>query len=105
MRDLKVWIRVGDQDDYHDFDSVDDAAKAIHEYLHWPGFGDDGPCVGQCGRRVERYYGPGLRGIVINGTPYQGNNGISLFWGDDDAEFEAELTDRELEGFTAVLGR
>jgi len=101
MKDLKVWTRVGDQDDYHDFDSPEEAAESVHDYLHWPGFADDGPC--QCEHPVERYQGPALHGVAFPGTPYIGDNGVSLFWGDDDAQFDCELSDMELEAFTNTL--
>ena len=101
MRDLKVWVRVGDQDDYHSFDSPEQAAEHVHEYLHWPGFEDDGPCQGT--HEVIRYVGPGLYGVVFPGTCYQGDNGISLYWGDDDAQLDCELTDFELVAFRNTL--
>jgi len=101
MKDLKVWVRVGDQDDYRPFESPEIAAADIHEYLHWPDFEDDGPCG--CKHGVTRYNGPALHGVEFPGTPYIGNNGVSLYWGDDDAQFECELSDMDLEAFCNTL--
>lgn len=101
MIDLLIWIRVGDQDDYHSFKSPEEAAYHLHEYLHWPGHEDDGPC--QCDHEIERYIGPALRGVALPGTPYTGDNGVSLYWGDKDAQLQASLTDAELEAFARTL--
>jgi hypothetical protein len=97
MKDLKVWVRVGDQDDYHPFDSPELAAEYVHEYLHGPDQELDG--TGQCRHQVERYQGPGLRGVELPDTPFTGYNGVSLFWGDEDAQLEGELSDMELFAF------
>lgn len=101
MRDLKVWLRVRDQDDYHAFDSPEEAAGELHEYLHWPMPGPDGPS--DCTHEVQRYQGRGLRSVELPDTAYHGYNGVSLFWGDDDAQYECELSDMDLEAFTNTL--
>ena len=101
MRDLKVWIRIGDQDDYHDHDSIDDALAAIHDALDWPDFKDDGPC--QSPHEVQRYRGPGLIGLVFPGTPLQHDNSVSFYWGDDDAQLEDEISAHELETIQRLL--
>ncbi|KKM78771.1 hypothetical protein LCGC14_1356750 [marine sediment metagenome] len=98
MRDLKVWMRVGDQDDYHDYASIDEAAEELHEALHYP---ERLPTP--CSHDVERYTGPGLIGLVFPGTTLQGDNGVSFYWGDDDAQFEAEISDHELEVVQRLL--
>ena len=101
MRDLKVWARVGDQDDYHSFDSPDSAAAHVHEYLHAPDKFPDPPGAGACDHDVTRYTGPALTGVEVE--EFSGDNGISLYWGDDDAQKECELTDLELSAFTNCL--
>ena len=96
MRDLQVWMRVGDADSYHGFDSPEEAAFDLTSILSF-GAGEI-PAFD-----VERYKGAGLRGVVVHGTAFTGNNGISLFWGDNDAQFESELSDIEIEAFAITL--
>ncbi len=96
MRDLKLWMRVGDQDDYYDYDSIDEATVELHEALHEP-FGEP-----ECpGHNVTRYIGPALHGLNV--TEYRGDNGVSFYWGDDDAQLEAEISDHELETVQRLL--
>ena len=93
MRDLKVWMRVGDQDDYHDFDSVDEAAEdmaGLLEYVPVPTL-------------VRRYVGNALVGVEIPEAGLLDYNSVSLYWGDDDAQLEDALADCEIEGFQNVL--
>ena len=94
MKDLRVWLRIGDQDDYRSFDSVDDAASTMREYLG---------CTINDEMVIRRYVGHMLIGIEIPDAGYVQENGISLFWGDDDAQFEASLSDWELEVFIRTL--
>lgn len=89
MRDLQLWIRVGDQGDYHSFDSVDEAAEFLHEHLHNH---DDDECIGH---EVNRYQGPGLVGIEIE--EFLGDNGVSFYWGEEDAGRYCSISDDELE--------
>lgn len=96
MKDLKVWMRVGDQDDYHDFDSPEGAAYDLHDLLH----SDEGQCRGHI---VMRHESSMLYGVNIVGEGYEGQNAVSLYWGDDDAQFAAELSDLELDAFRNVL--
>ncbi len=88
---MKVWVRAGDQDDYHDFDSIDTAAEYIHNALHdeWD-FSD--------GHRhaLERYGGSGLVGVSLLGTDFIGDNAISLFWGNDEAQYMQPMSDNDL---------
>ena len=99
MTDLKLWMRVGDQDDYHAFDSIDEAADDLHEMMHCDGPSRACPDPAyQCrGHKVARYAGPALHGLVLSGTGLEGDNGVSFYWGDDDAQFEAEVNYHELE--------
>ena len=99
---LKVWIRVGDQDDYHDFDSVAEAADEIHEELHSFDRCPD-PVHGCTGHKVDRYVGPALHGIVVARIGLEGDNGISFYWGNDDGQFEAEISYHELEVIQRTL--
>jgi len=94
MKDLKVWMRVGDQDPYHDFDSPEEAAEDVAVLLT---LRDRSPI------QVRRHSGSALRGVDLVGTCYTGDNGVSLFWGDEDACFDCELSDMELEAFTNTL--
>jgi len=83
-------MRVGDQDDYHDFDSPEIAAEDLAQY------------IGVYANTVRRYVGPGLVGVEV-GDWLVGDNAVSLFWGDGDAQLEAELSDQELEAFDSTL--
>ena len=82
---MNLWIRCGDADNYNDFgDDFDDAA----EYLQI--LGVTGPLV-RCG-----LYGVSARGFT-------GHNYISFYWGDNDAQPEREVTNKELAKFNAHL--
>lgn len=75
---MKLWVRAGDGDDYHDFDGYQEVA----DYLGPLGVGT-----------VERYGQYGVTGDGFHG-PY---NYISLYWGEDkEPEPERELTDQEI---------
>lgn len=102
MTDLKVWIRVGDRDDYHSFDSIEEAAYELHDAYHGPDFENDGPCHHDA-HKVDRYIGPAIEGVVLPGTPYTGNNGISFYWGDADAQFESAISDLELDAIRNTI--
>ncbi len=97
MRDLKLWMRVGDQDDYNDYDSIDEAADDLHEALHIPSDEPD-DCFGHT---VKRYSGLALNGLTVG--EFRGDNGVSFYWGDDDAQLEAEISDHELETVQRLL--
>lgn len=101
MKDCKVWQRIGDPDDYTPYDSLDEAVEELHYMLHvttedpWePG---DGPCP-TGGHEIERY-SVGGSGISI---PIAGLD-VSLYWGDDDAQKVAALSDSELEYVRTLL--
>mgnify|MGYP003149912856 CR=1 FL=1 len=91
MRDLYVWMRVGDQGDYESFNSVDEAGYDLAQYL------DPDACY----HDVRRYKGPALTGIEVG--CYVGYDAVSLYWGDDDAQLEAELNHQELACLAATL--
>ena len=101
MTNLQIWVRVGDQGDYHPFNSPELAAEHVHEYLHAPDCDEDSRGAGACDHEIERYHGPALTGVEIE--EFSGNNGISLFWGDARAQFYAPLSDIELFAFTNIL--
>lgn len=84
-----IWLRLGDADDYHAFDGLNDVAEALVE---------------SGVETVERHCLYGVR------TPgFEGNNYISLYWGPDprdgSAEASRELTDSELMTLAADLGQ
>lgn len=84
-----IWLRLGDADDYHAFDGLDDVAEALAE------------------SGVETIERLCLYGVRAPG--FEGNNYISLYWGPDpgdgSAEASRELTDSELMTLAADLGQ
>ena len=86
MKDLRIWMRVGDQGEYESFDSLDEAVEELHSYLDM-----DDQCIGH---DVNRYTGPALVGIEVG--QFQGDNGVSLYWGDDDAQLVTPIDALEL---------
>lgn len=84
---MRLWIRGGDADDYHEFGFDFDAAA---EYLQLIGVSGR---LCRCGR-----YGVSARGFT-------GHNYISLYWGDDDAQPERGLTDKEVAKLSTYLRR
>lgn len=75
---MNLWIRCGDADNYNEFGIDLDAAA---EYLDM--LGVTAPVV-----RCNKY------GVSADG--FTGWNYVSLFWGDNDAQPEREVTDAEL---------
>ena len=73
MKDAKVWIRLGDNGDYEPFDTPYDAGDRVGMFTS---------------DREPRYIS---KGIYLEG--FEGDNYISLYWGDDDAQ---PVTDAEL---------
>ena len=96
-----VWVRVGDADAYHQFDTPAEAGQHVAEIL--TAHGDYDPDGGIESEDVARYYGRALMGVVIHATPFVGNNGVSLFWGDADAQRDRGLTDAEIATFADAL--
>ena len=95
---MKLWVRVGDQDDYNPFDSIEEAAEHVHWYLHLPCenlFDEDAE------HDVTHYKGPALVGIEVE--EYSGDNGVSFYWGDDDAQKDRDITDHELDQIRDAL--
>ncbi len=80
-----IWVRLGDADNYSHCDDLADAA----EYLDL--FGVHHVC------RSQKY------GVEAEGLT--GQNYISLFYGDDDAQPTRELTDKDIRFLNAELGR
>lgn len=73
-----IWLRVGDEDGYHEFDGIEDAA----EYLALSGV-----------RKIERHCQYG-----VSADGYEGRNYISAYWGSpDNADATRDLTDTEIE--------
>ena len=96
-----VWVRVGDADDYQQFDTLAEAGQ--HVAAHLTAHGDYDPDGGVESEDVARYVGPALTGVVIHATGYVGNNGVSLFWGNVHAQIDRALTDAEILAFATAL--
>ena len=94
----QIWVRVGDQDDYHNFDSIDVAAEYVHDLLHTALDEDEAHT-----HSLERYSGPALHGVEILGTEFMDNNAISFFWGDDCAQWIGDLDANELDWLSVLL--
>lgn len=73
----RLWLRLGDGDDYHDFDSIEEVKEVLDECDCLP---------------VKRHCQYGVNG----NRHYKGLNYISLYWGDDDAQPLSSITDDEL---------
>ena len=83
-------MRIGDVDDYHKHGSILEAGEYVALVVR-----DEVTLI-------ERYQGPALTGVNLFGTGYVDNNGVSLFWGDGDAQKLRELTDDEIEEFASA---
>ena len=73
MPNAKLWVRAGDSDNYNDFDGLQEVADYLAE------MGATGPL------ELCNEYG-------VSSPEYRGNNYISLFWGDDEAQPIRSLT-------------
>jgi hypothetical protein len=73
---MKIWVRAGDGDNYNGFDGIHETA----DYLAEMGATDP---LERCNE-----YG-------VTSPEFRGNNYISLFWGDDDAQPIRSLTTDE----------
>jgi hypothetical protein len=72
----RLWLRIGDQADYAPFDSVADACAALTEA---------GVEASDVNPEAMALYAPG----------FNGQNYVSIFWGDADAQPVRNLTKRE----------
>jgi hypothetical protein len=84
-----ICLRAGDQDDYHEFDDLEEAAQYLADFYQL--------------ERIDRYK---KYGVCAEG--FAGHNYISLFWGppepgDGSAEATRELTDDEIEEINESL--
>jgi hypothetical protein len=83
-----VWMRVGDEDSYHSFDTVEDAAQYLGEF-----YGT---------QQITRKHQSG-----VTTAGFEGNNYISLYWGTDpkdgSAEMSRALTEEEISQFNLSL--
>lgn len=92
MADLQLWVRVGDQDDYAGFDSLNEAVDHLHESV----------CFDDCfGHDVSRHSSRMLVGLDVDG--FVDRNAVSFYWGDTDANLETPISDFELEGIQRTL--
>jgi len=86
----KVWMRVGDNDDYHDFGSMFEAGSELGGLLDTAS--PDGltkmPVI-----RKSHKHGVDVEPSFVN------YNYVSLFWGDDDAQPLKELTKADIAEF------
>ena len=82
-----IWVRMGDNAEYQQFGSDFDA---VADTLHEGGVEK----VRRCGW-----------GFGVMAHNYEGDNYISLFWGDKEAQFERSMSDPELRGINAALRR
>ena len=83
---MALCVRVGDRDDYHDLDELSEVAE--HLRLN----NVTSPLI-----RHSRY------GVSTDG--FTGNNHISLFWGDHEAQPTRALTPAELDEINRRLAR
>ena len=83
-----VWMRVGDEDSYHPFDAIEDAAQHLGEFYS-----------------IRQIVFRNRFGVTTPG--FEGNNYISLYWGTDPKDGSAEmtraLTDDEIDEFNLSL--
>jgi len=90
----KVWMRVGDNDDYHDFDSMFSAGSELGVLLD--AASSDGLTKMPTIRKSHKH------GIDVEPS-FTNYNYISLFWGDDDAQPLKDLTKADIADFRAGL--
>jgi len=88
---MKVWMRMGDTDDYHDFGDMFEAGSELGGYFDSTGGLTKMPPVAKHGN-----YG-------VSVEPFTGYNYISLFWGDDDAQPVKKLTQADIADFKAGI--
>ena len=84
MPNTKLWVRAGDADNYNDFDGFQEVADYLAEMgatppLEW-----------------SNQYG-------VTSPEFRGNNYISLYWGDADAQPIRSLTTAEHDDINRLL--
>lgn len=90
MEQSKLWMRMGDQGDYEDFDDPYDAGERIGVFFE-----------GHTEMPAVRKYGS--HGVEVGDAfpgPY---NYVSLFWGDDDAQPTKDITAKDIAAFKRGL--
>lgn len=80
-----IWMRLGDSSEYQKYDDIDNVSDMLMEA------GVKGPLH------------QGLRGQVFT-RGYEAANYISLYWGDDVANWCRNLSKREMEKIIKVIG-
>ena len=87
--DMKIWMRMGDNDDYHDFGDPFSAGSEVGSYLSETG--------------TDKFKASDIRwqslGLQVGG--FTGMNYISLFWGDNDAQDAKPLSKSDKTQFVA----
>ena len=74
---MKLWLRLGDISEYHDYDDIESVAEELWENH-----------VVEV-TRTHRF------GVSADG--FENDNYISLFWGDDEASPERPVSDDEID--------
>ena len=84
---LFVWIRVGDGDGYHRFNSMCDAGAEVSDHV----FGGSGkPTIKPIFSRM---------GVQIGPDYFTGQNYVSLFWGDGGSQHARRFSVKDLAEF------
>jgi hypothetical protein len=91
MAKTKVWMRMGDNDDYHDFDDPFEAGSSLGAFLS-----ETGTKTFKAGDARWRDHG-------VEAGGFTGYNYISLFWGDKDAQDAQGLNDSDKQQFIAGI--
>ena len=73
-----IWVRMGDCDEYESFDDLESLAKSFEE-------------------RDLKASELELHGSALMAPGYEGLNFISIFWGNDDAQWCRNLSEKEFE--------
>jgi hypothetical protein len=80
----KLWVRVGDSDNYNDFDGLQEVAAYLAE------MGATGPLEW-------------ANDLGVSSPEFRGRNYISVYWGDDFAQPTCPLTPDEHEEVNRLL--
>lgn len=90
----RFWMRMGVQDDYHDFDDPWDAAFDLGSML--AAMGVDERALYPVGGLRWREYG-------VSFYIFEGDNYVSSFWGDADARPTRDMTQEDKDEFVDGL--
>lgn len=93
MPNLRLWMRIGDAGEYESFDTVGEAAEELHAHLD--------PYDDCAGHYVTRYAGPALVGVEVDWLA--GDDAVSFYWGDDDAQLVSPIEDKGMARLREIL--